>query len=70
MDSVFAVLREGHGLKSFSTYHDTKKEAILEAQRLCRKEGCLFLVFQSVASVEPANIPVNVTELSEKEIPF
>ena len=57
----YAVVRECRAPTypySFSAWHDTKDEAVAEAERLVRKEHAKFYVLKLVGIVQPDVAPV------------
>jgi len=47
-----------------SKIHTTEHDAIVEAKRLCQKEGYEFIVMEATKSVFPKEQPVQVEEIN------
>jgi hypothetical protein len=58
MTIQYAVVKKEPLDYRFSRFHDDLKEAKDEAERLCRKEGCPFLVLMTVGMMSVEKIPV------------
>ena len=58
MEKFWMVMRDDYNNYS-KNRHESEESAKNEAERLCKKEGCRFLVLRVVAYVEPKNPPVS-----------
>ena len=55
---AYAVVRENGSTYSFSKWHDSKEDAVVEAERLAKKERGSFLVLKLVGYSAVQEFPI------------
>ena len=58
MSKFFMILRNDGKQSGAYKRHDDYSEAKQEAERLCRKEGCQFVLLEAIEVVCPINVPI------------
>jgi hypothetical protein len=74
--STFIVVRDPAEARTsgwtntVKNWYDDRAEARAEAERLCQSSGKRFVVFEAVAYVQPAGVPLEWRDGDPYELPF